>query len=68
MVDKVSLFSEDCKRWLVSKPCDEQLAQPYLGCMVEQVSLFSENSSRWLVVDQAIMMNGAADAVHLLFL
>jgi hypothetical protein len=27
------------------------------------VSLFSENSSRWMVVDQAIMMNGAADAV-----
>eukprot|EP00884_Botryococcus_braunii_P011365 jgi/Botrbrau1/20229/Bobra.31_1s0025.1 len=30
----------------------------------DKVSLFSENSSRWLVVDQAIMMNGAADAVR----
>jgi hypothetical protein len=33
-----------------------------------QVSLFSENSSRWLVADQAIMMNGAADAVRDFFM
>lgn len=28
-----------------------------------QVSLFSENSIRWLLADQAVMMNGAIDAV-----
>lgn len=28
------------------------------------VSLFSENSARWLIADQAIMLNGAADAVR----
>jgi hypothetical protein len=33
-----------------------------------QVSLFSENSSRWLVADQAIMLNGAADAVRDFFI
>lgn len=27
------------------------------------VSLFSENSARWLIADQAVMLNGAADAV-----
>ena len=29
----------------------------------DKVSLFSENSARWLIADQAVMMNGAADAV-----
>eukprot|EP00877_Chromochloris_zofingiensis_P004131 jgi/Chrzof1/13719/Cz08g09130.t1 len=30
----------------------------------DRVCLFSENSSRWIIADQAIMINGAADAVR----
>ena len=33
-------------------------------CVCLQVSLFSENGTRWLLADQAVMLNGAADAVR----
>lgn len=30
------------------------------------VALFAESSPRWIIADQAIMMNAAIDAVHLM--
>ena len=41
--------------------CADEQSQ---GSFCLQVALFSENGTRWLLADQAVMLNGAADAVR----
>ena len=59
-------------------PCSQRTAESWTPCtslhwhrctvpmdaICLQVALFSENGTRWLLADQAVMLNGAADAVR----